>query len=161
MAQCLYSPSQTIIRSNFTYACSGNAGGVVTLRNQNNTIINTPQAMKDGTRFTGTDDGVPAPYTTSLKVINIYNIITSCLTQSDINKVKGEVMLLSMYINSDTGIIMEIEFDITLFDNKWCRIEPEKYYAIEQALKSNITFNITEQGKKYTYNLCWIPVKFK
>ena len=158
--QCLYSKEQTINMGNVTYIADMGSYGCL-LHDVKNVWTFTKRAMKDGSHFKGGLDDAPNPYDSNKDVVEtVYEIVYSVLTKTELEMTKGETLIITMFINSDTGIIDEMNFSFFIGNNKWCRIPPEKYYAIEQKIRnSGLKFTMLE-GKKYTYNLCWIPVKY-
>jgi hypothetical protein len=163
MAQDYYAPGKVINGNGFTYVCKKDIGGIL-LYNNLNTLTFTEQKNKDGPpiKYEGFEFADKMePYILDKTIVDkMVNAITSCLTAADKQLVKGESMTLSMYINSDTGVITEINYYFIPYRNAWCRLAPEKFYKIEQALKKDVKFTMTAGGKKLNHNICAIPVKF-
>jgi hypothetical protein len=161
-AQNYYAPNKVINGNGFTYICHKKRGALYTLCNQQNVWTFKPRTMKDGSpiRYEGIEIGAePEPWiSTDELATKMFESFKSCLTPADQQLVKGDVLILSIYINSDTGMVTEVDFEF-LPSDKWAYLAPEKYYAIEQAFKKNLKFTITAEGKKFNYNICSVPVK--
>jgi hypothetical protein len=157
VAQGYYAPGRVINGNGFTYVCSNEEGGPITLCNRKNVLTNEPQRKKDGSRV-GLEQVEPYKKTPELAT-KIFQAISSCLTPTDRVTVAGDRLILSMYIDSNTGEITEVDYYFSLYGNAWARLAPEKYYLIEQSLKQNVKFEILPDGKGYNYNICATPVK--
>jgi hypothetical protein len=120
--------------------------------------------MKDGSPLKYDNFDFDAEPTSWIKPADFYSrmmdIVKSYVTVSDQQLVKGDMLIITMYINSDTGLITEIKFSFVPYRNGWCRLVPEKFYKIEQALKKDIKFTMTAQGRKFNYNICGVPIIF-
>ncbi|MDR3188354.1 MAG: DUF5043 domain-containing protein [Prevotellaceae bacterium] len=157
VAQEYYAPGKVINGNGFTYVCSDQYESTILLYNKNNVFTGEPQRKKDGS-LVGLDEIRPYKRTPELAT-KIFKAISSCLTPTDRVTVAGELLLLAMYIDSNTGKITEIDYNFFLHENAWSRLAPEKFYLIEQSLKQNVTFEILPDGKGLNYNLCGTPVK--
>ncbi|GHU96141.1 hypothetical protein FACS1894156_6850 [Bacteroidia bacterium] len=158
-----YAPNKIVTRNEFTYVCYEWLQGGIWLYNQNNTLTFVKQTFKDGSiyRYDNMElDAYPEHWvSTDALFTNIYNAISPCLTPAEQKLVTGDKLIVSLYINPNTGKIIEVEYSFVFFRNGWCRLPPEKFFAMEQALKQQITFNITAEGKKLNYCICVFPVK--
>ena len=161
-AQSLYSAGQTIVGNGFTYKCD-NDYGVLVLHNATDiwTSLSGGMKMKDGSPFTFELRENPKGFIQSFESFtDMINTIKSQFTAAQVSMVTGaRPLTVSMYINSDTGVIQGVSFDF-LDSEPWAKIPIDTYRAIEVALKSKFTFQITDQGKKYNYNLCWTGIIF-
>ena len=68
--------------------------------------------------------------------------------------VKGKELIITMYIDPDTGKIADVEFIFTNF-NPYATIPISVYRKIEVEIKKNIWFNITPDGKRFNYIMLW------
>ncbi|GHU96143.1 hypothetical protein FACS1894156_6860 [Bacteroidia bacterium] len=158
-----YAPNKIVTRNEFTYVCYEWIQGGIELYNQNNTLTFVKQTFKNGSTYRYDNmelDAYPATFVkTEALATNIFNAISPCLTPAEQNLVKGDNLIVSLYINPSTGKITDVNYFFVFSHNGWCRLPPEKFFAMEQALKQQVTFNITAEGKKLNYCICGFPVK--
>jgi len=149
-----YAPGKTIIVKGNTYVCREYYGAVKLHNNTANKLTDVPQRTTDGSpRFSKG----PNQYEVSVELgRKIKSTIYSCLTLDEFEKVKEEMLLITMYIDSNDGKVTEVDFSIRL-DTKYATLPPDRYYRLEQALK-NIRFEMTDEGRKYNYNVCILPL---
>ncbi len=130
----------------------------VLLYRKSNTLTFTEQVKKDGSPILV--DGEPQKVVSTPEDFKrLFLTITDCLTAEEKNRAKGDRMIVSLFISPNTGTVMEVNFSMYPSNNGFCTIPPERYYQIEQTLKQNIKYTVTDNGKKYNYILIWIPVK--
>jgi len=153
-----YAPGQTIVVNGNKYICYEEIKGHVTkLYNAANKWTFVDHAKKDGSRI---QLHGPKTYTWTLELgKKIRMTLFSCLTFSEFEMLKGEVMQVIMYIDSNTGVISDVEFNIFLNRYpKYAMLPPDRYYRMEQKLKRNILFTLTEEGRTFNYDICAISL---
>jgi hypothetical protein len=57
---------------------------------------------------------------------------------------------MTMFIDPNTGKVIEVKF-VTWIRSPYARISPSTYYKIEQQLKKEIWFTMTEVGKQLNF----------
>ena len=157
-AQCLYTAGQTIAGNGYTYKCDTDWGGFI-LHNTDNVWAMTEQKYKDGSRLKGTD--VRNGFVCSADAFSqISNAIRSKFTSEQIDLARGEILVMDIFINSNSGKIDGVNFMFNSFKNAWCRIPVDTYRSIEVMLKNTYTFNITDLGKNFNYNKLTVLIKY-
>ena len=167
--QYYYSPGAIIPvgvnGSTATYACYDEFPGTdaVVLHNKSNTLTVVKQRKTDGSPMQV--EGIKNYYTIPpAKYSTIHNTIASFLTAEDKQRIKNNKnssVLVSLYINSNTGAVTEVNF-FFLTNEVFGTIPPETYYKIETALKKDFSVNMLAEGKKlnyniYTYTFSYVP----
>ena len=79
-----------------------------------------------------------------------YSIVNNAFSDTEKARVKGHELLTTMYINSETGKVMEVNFMFTTF-SPYATIPVSVYRKIETEIKSKVWFTPTEKGKKLNY----------
>ncbi len=132
--------------------------------NANNVLTDAEQTRKNGS---------PIVYNVPLNArprkvqhepyiyITLVNIFNSTLSAYDKDIVRPDFMGVIMYINSDTGKVMEVKFLFNPSKNGFVHIAPEKYFAIEQKIKQRMSFIVTAEGKTLNFNMYTMPVRGK
>jgi hypothetical protein len=148
-----YAPGKTITVNGSTYICR-EFYGAVQLNNTANKLTDVMQIKTDGSpMLLKGPNKYEAPVDFGRK---IKSTIFSCLTFPEFEMVKEEMLVITMYIDSNNGWVTEVNFGIRL-DTKYATLLPDRYYRLEQALK-NIRFTLTEEGRTYNYNVCIVPL---
>ncbi len=147
-----YAPGKTFNNVNgisgVTYTCYDDIGGI-TLYNTQNTLTFVEQKKTNGSKIDFEDDY----YDVSLSMLNIiFNTINQYLTNAEKARVKGERLIVSFYLDSNTGNVKGVNYFFPT-NSPYATIPPERYYQIEQALKKNFKVTMLPEGKKLNYGL--------
>ncbi len=155
--QNYYSFGQNIIGNGFVYECENYKGvGAVRLYNSNNALTNATQTRKSGGTITYNKpfNNLPDRVVYEPRIgLSVTNIVGSALNATEKNSVGTDILGITLYINSDTGKVMEVEFIFNPARSGFVHIPPEKYYNIERQIKQNIIFNVTTEGKSLNFNV--------
>lgn len=149
--QKYYTESHEIQTDSFTYICDVDKSRTINLYNQDN-VYNTRSPQVN----TVTNERAPenregnylqSDNLTYNKCISIcYNAIPKELLTPN-----GEhCFIVSLFIDSQTGQIRDVLFTFVDFENS-ASISPEVYRQMEVALKKNVCFTPTAEGKKVNY----------
>ncbi len=159
-AQQYYTPGQDIAGNGFVYKCIYK--GNIEIYNANNVLTDAVQTRKNGN---------PIIYNVPLNAqprnilhepsiyLTLVDIFNSVLTASDKDKLRADFLGLIMYINSDTGKVMEVHYFFHPARDGFVHIAPEKYFAIEQKIKQRMSFIVTAEGKTLNFNMYTMPVR--
>ncbi len=143
--------------SGLTYTCYDNMGGII-LCNQKNTLTFVSQEKTDGSKMNIHGEHY---YDMSSSMANMtYNTVNKYLTNSEKARVKGERLIVCLYLDSNTGGVKEVNYRFSR-NSPYATIPPERYYQIEQALKKNFKVSMLPEGKKLNYNLSICPFKIR
>ena len=156
-----YTTTHVIQRNGYTYQCDLRGDSVIELYNSTNSYTDVDQTLKDGTwvdneYFFQDTFGADWREKRNLAQQLTHQVFTAAELQSFQNPA-GQFLWLSLYVDPDTGRVIEVSFD---FSNRfnYAKIPIEKYRQIELAIKNNVTFQISEAGKKL--NFCFTHFKF-
>lgn len=147
-----YTATKTFNQSGYTYQCDVvQENKMVTLYNRENKLTYTNQVYKTTGKepplFNNPDDVLDDDWTRTKSE----KIVNSAFSAEQRNAVKGEVLLISMYISPDTGKVTEVKFNFTCKGDPFATIPVSIYRQIEIDLKNNIWFTPTEDGKKLNF----------
>ena len=165
-----YAPGKTFNNVNgvsgMTYICCEHMGGI-TLFNPQNTLISCGPQNKltfvrqqkiDGSNM---DSRRSDYYDMSPSMVSrVRNTVNQYLTSSEKARVKGEWLTVSLYLDSNTGCVKEVEFRF-LGNSQYATIPPERYYQIEQALRRDFKVSMLPAGKELNYNLYFYPFEIR
>lgn len=146
-----YTVTKTFHQDGYIYQCDVDQGDKsVTLYNKDNKLTYTDQVYKATGKklpiFNDLDDVLDDDWTRdkSEKIVN------SAFSAAQRNAVKGSSLGISMFINPDTGKVIEVRFSTVSF-SPFATIPVSVYRKIEVDLKNNIWFTPTDDGKKLNY----------
>lgn len=156
-----YVGDKTISGTGFRYSCE-DGGPAVWLQDVDNQYIDKIPTFRDGTPIPYEGDRDPSLGPRWLIrpdgfVSTLDSLFRSVLTEQEYQSLQGDLLMISMAVNTDTGRIMEIEYTIPRGANHdytgagFIRISPEKYYRIEKWLKEHIVYTVTDEGKRVTF----------
>lgn len=124
-AQNYYTPGSEIKISNIPYICYDKKPGVLLYR-KSNTLTFTKQVKKDGSSILV--DGEPRNTTNTPEYVQkVFLTITDCFTTSEKNRAKGDKMIVKLFVNSSTGVVMEVNFTLFSLNTGFASIPPERY----------------------------------
>jgi hypothetical protein len=155
-SQTYYDKTKTFYENGFTYQCD-NEERYITLYNKQNRYTYAEKAYKDGRKLPEdiSDGRISAIEVETWSRPKARAIVNAAFSTQEKALVKGERFTISMYIDPDTGKVVEVNFG---FWNRspFGRIPPSTYYKIEQRLKQEIWFTMTEVGKQLNFGfLFW------
>jgi hypothetical protein len=148
-----YDETKTFYENGYTYQCD-NDGGNVTLYNKQNQLTYVDKTYKDGSQlpeniYRGRVSAVEMETWSRPKARAIVNDAFSTQEKA---MVKGRSFGITMYINPNTGKVVEVRFDLGA-KTPYGKIPLSTYYKIEQQLKKEIWFTMTAVGKQLNYAL--------
>ena len=151
-----YSQDKTFYEDGYTYQCDVTEGsGFVNLYNKDSKYI----YIKQINRYTG------EKISREEELLNEFeeetwikpkcrSIVNNAFSSAEKQRVKGSELIITMYIDPDTGKVADVEFIFVTF-NPYATIPISVYRKIEVEIKKNIWFKITPEGKKRNYIMLW------
>ena len=152
----LYAKDTTFYENGYTYQCDVvEKAMLITLYNKENKYTYVDQTFKDSNIPVSLKDnerGGPHLESDNWTKPKAYSIINNAFSSEEKVRVKGKEFIIVLYINSDTGNIMEVEYQLFGF-NPFASVPVSVYRKIEVGLKENVWFIPTEEGKRRNYIL--------
>ena len=151
-----YLEPKTFQEEGYTYQCDIKAW-LVTLYNKDNKLTYEDNIDKrTGEVFVPNGKGPHIAEETWSKP-KCYSIVNQAFSPEEKARVAGKEFTIALYINSQTGKIMEVDFNfIALERNPYTTIPVSVFRKIEVELKKNVWFTPSEEGKNMSYILlCW------
>lgn len=150
----LYYRDTTFYENGYTYQCDVQEGAMfITLYNKENKYTYVDQTFK-GTNIPvsikDTERGGPHLEPDNWTKKKTYSIINNAFSAEEKKRVSGEGFVILLYINSDTGKIMEVEYQLFGF-KPFASIPVSVYRKIETELKKNVWFTPAQEGKRMSY----------
>ncbi|MDR0543840.1 MAG: DUF5043 domain-containing protein [Odoribacteraceae bacterium] len=147
-----YTTTQTIQGSGFKLQCDIYKGFCVTLYDVNSKFTYAKWGKKDGTNMElGVSRGtIPTTENDTWTRSKSISIVDNTFSFAEKEWVKGEMLLVTMIIDSSTGKVIEVNFEFDK-DTPFQQIPPTTFHKIEQQLKTEIWFTVTPAGKELTY----------
>lgn len=148
-----YGQTKDIQIGNCVYFCNSPASELVSLHNKASKNIGIIQKYKDGSSLG--PDFIENPISIYLNddetiAKKSFDIVHSSFSSEELLKLKGELLTIELYINSSTGAIDDVVFRF-MRNSNYGIIKPEAFRKIETALKNNIQFTLTDEGRKLNY----------
>ena len=130
------------------------------LYNVNNKWIGQfPSYKSTGERFVVPDVGIDlfthASYLENKEKVE--NIVKAAFTAAQKQTITDEELYIDMYINTETGKIDDVCFSF-LNNKPYAYIPVSVYRNIELAIKENIQFVLTDEGRKLNFIYWWTTV---
>ena len=152
----LYAKDTTFYENGYTYQCDVvEKAMLITLYNKENKYTYVDQTFKDSNIPVSLKDNErsgPHLESDTWTKQKSFSIINNAFSAEEKARIKGEELLIILYINSDTGKIMEVEYRLLGFEFL-ASIPVSVYRKIEVGLKENVWFVPTEEGKRRNYIL--------
>lgn len=150
-----YTQSKRFIECEYSYQCDVNAM-MVDLYNSNNTLNNVAQIITATGKAYSTNESLSKKFFieddwTYKKCLSILNNAFTDVEKKLLDDRKLGVLL---YINSQTGKVMEVKFDF-FSQSGFAKIPVSTYRSIELKLKSEVWFTPSDEGKKMNYLVRW------
>lgn len=150
-----YTETKTFYEDGYAYQCEVDYAGFVTLYNKTNKWTYVAEMYKDtGKTFVMPDSGIDLTEYDTWTDDKCKSIVVEAFTTEQKLKVKGRDLFITMFINTDTGKVDEVNFEFVNFGG-YATIPVSVYRKIELEIKNNIWFTLTEEGKKLNYILQW------
>ena len=147
-----YANDRTFYEDGYTYQCDVQEGAkFVTLYNKSNKFTKIEQVN----RYTGESISIEQNRRKQFEADSwtkskCYFIVNNAFSLTEKRRVKGNKFIITMYIDPDTGKVVDVEFQF-LSIKPYATIPLSVYREIEIELKKNIWFTITDEGKKRNY----------
>ena len=150
----LYEETKQIQGDGYTYQCETD-GVVVDLYNTNQQFVKIEQKN----RKTGKYSSIKDAYTPQLEQDSwtrskCFSIVRNAFSEEQKQRLKGQILDISLYIHPDTGKVIDVSFSFGNIDN-FSTIPISVYRKIELELKKSIWFTPTEHGKQFNYICRW------
>lgn len=150
-----YTKDSTFVMDGYTYQCDVSAGRLVTLYNADNRWTYAEQINTETGKIFGwtKDNPIVDDYYMEQK---LFRIVNQAFPRSLAEQFGNYQLLLEICLDLETGRVNEVtfRFDTAKFYGK---IPLSFYRDIELKLKEEISFQITDIGKKLNYvSLTWL-----
>ena len=151
-----YTHDKTFYEDGYTYQCDVEEGSQsVTLYNKNSKYIYVEQIN----RYTGEQISIEQNRLSQFEddlwtKPKCLSIVNNAFSPTEKQRVKGYEFTITMYIDPDSGKIIDVDFMFVTF-NPYATIPVSVYRKIETEIKKNIWFTITPEGKKRNYIMLW------
>ena len=155
-----YTTSKTFYENGYTYRCDLCASRFLDLYNVNNKWIGQfPSYKSTGETFVMPDAGIQLTTHASwlANKEKVKNIVKAAFTAAQKQTITDQDITLTMYINTDTGKIDDVSFSF-LNNEPYAYIPVSVYRNIELAIKENIQFVLTDEGRKLNFIYWWTTV---
>ncbi|SFG23000.1 protein of unknown function [Prevotella sp. KH2C16] len=151
-----YQTTKDFHEDGYVYRCETYGGsGYLQLYNLNNKYIHVSQ------KYLATGKNVPMyDMTEEFEKENwtkpkCYSIVNNAFTKEQTESCRGHTLGIELYINSETGKVMEVSFDFVNF-GPFAYIPVSVFRKIETQLIEGVWFVPTEGGRKLNYiSLYW------
>ena len=147
-----YTHDKTFYEDGYTYQCDVTEGSqMVTLYNKNSKYI----YVKLINRYTGKkisrEEELLSPLADdSWTKPKCFSIVNNAFSTQEKKRIKGNKLIVTMYIDPDNGKVADVEFMFATF-NPYATIPVSVYRKIETEIKKNICFTVTDDGKRFNY----------
>jgi len=145
-----YNETKTFYENGYTYQCDRASYGIVTLYNKANQYTYTPNANKDGSPLGDLDKLLPFIAPDNWTKQKCFSIVNNAFSAAEKQRVKGAKVDVSMTVDTSTGKVIEVDFSL-FYNTPTASIPVSTYRNLELALKSQIWFTLTNNGKKLNF----------
>lgn len=150
-----YEFTKTFNEDGYTYQCDVDKSKLVTLYNKENKLTYIEKKYRDtGKQVSMLYDNKKEFETETWTKPKCFSIVNKAFSSVEKQRVKGVELTISLYIDPDSGEVLEVEFQFTNF-RPYATIPISVYRRIELDLKKNIRFTPTAEGKKLNYIFLW------
>ncbi len=136
-----------------TFVCDTLNNSTICIYNSEDKYWGKEQKFIDDSEFTYADIVGRTNFIniTPAQVQHLHNIVDNAFSAEMTERLNGELLLISIDVNSTDGSIMGVGF---IFDKgyEFANMPISIYKGIEDEIKHNFIFDITERGKKLNYN---------
>jgi len=152
----LYNETKTFYENGYTYQADKADYGIVTLYNKANQFTYAHYENKDGSPLKNIDlwgSLIEDDDWTRQKSMSIVNNIFSVAEKQ---RVKGAKIGVIMSVDPSTGKVIEVDFSL-YYNTPDSTIPVSTFHNLELALKDQIWFTPTEEGKKLKFfKISWM-----
>ena len=145
-----YNTTKTFNENGYTYQCDKANHGIVTLYNKANKYTCTSYQNKDGSPIGNPEKLFPLIEKDNWTRQKCFSIINSAFSSAEKQRVKGDLIDVSMTIDTSTGKVIEVDFSI-YYSTPLGTIPISTYRNIELALKNQVWFTLTKTGKNLKF----------
>ena len=151
-----YKVDKTFYEDGYTYRCDVEEGTQsVLLYNVDNKFTYVDQIIKSTGKEISINDYRESFEDDDWTKDRCRTIVRRAFSAEERRRLQGYGFIIGIYISSETGKIIEVDFDFVTF-NPFATIPVSVYRQIEIQLKENVWFVPTEFGKGLNYiYLCW------
>ena len=151
-----YKVDKTFYEDGYTYRCDVEEGTQsVLLYNVENKFTYVDQIIKSTGKEISINDYRESFEDDDWTKDRCNTIVRRAFSAEERRRLQGYGFIIGIYISSETGKIIEVDFDFVTF-NPFATIPVSVYRQIEIQLKENVWFVPTEFGKGLNYiYLCW------
>ena len=149
-----YNDTKTFVEDGYTYQCDVLKGAAfVTLYNKDNKFIHVDAMNKVAKRLLTEGETYEKTLVEDISIPPLFEkIVYSAFTDAQKQEMKDSNIpfTISMYIDSETGEIVDVRFQFLSID-PYAKVPVSTYRKIEVELKRQIRFTPTEDGRKRNY----------
>ena len=150
-----YKTTKDFHEDGYVYRCETGGSGYVELYNLNNKYIHVPQKYLATGKKVHIDDMTEEFEKEKWTKPKCYSIVNKAFTKEQAASCKGHGFGIELYINSETGKVMEVSFSFVNF-GPFAYIPVSVFRKIETQLIEGVWFVPTEEGRKLNYiSLFW------
>ncbi|MDR0961456.1 MAG: DUF5043 domain-containing protein [Mediterranea sp.] len=147
-----YTQTKTFYENGYTYQCDITPGPFVRLYNNSNRFTHTYQTYNGSEKLPPMGVFGRIPFTTNSDTMEsigwsiVYNAFTNVQRRNMVDAKLG----VSLYINKETGKVMEVKFDFVIW-SPLNTIPIATFRKIETEIKEKLLFIPTAEGKKLNF----------
>ncbi len=146
-----YEFTKTFNEDGYTYQCDVDKSKLVTLYNKENKLTYIEKKYRDtGKQASMLYDNKKEFEIETWTKPKCFSIVNKAFSSVEKQRVKGVELTIALYIDPDSGEVLEVEFQFTNF-RPYATIPISVYRRIELEMKKNIRFTPTAEGKKFNY----------
>ena len=150
----LYKETKQIQGEGYTYQCKV-IGIIAELYNTNQQFVEKDQINRKTGKYSSIKDSYTPQFESDTWTRpKCYSIVRNAFSGEQKQRIKGQTLVISLYIHPDTGKVIDVSFGFSNREN-FATIPISVYRKIELELKKNIWFTPTEHGKQFNYILLW------
>ena len=151
----LYKETKQIQGDEYTYQCKVSSRILVDLYNIEQQFVEKDQINRNTGKYSSIKDAyTPQLEQDSWTRSKCFSIVRNAFSEEQKQKLKEQLLDISLYIHPDTGKVIDVMFSFTNREN-FAIIPISVYRKIELELKKNIWFTPTEHGKQFNYICRW------
>ena len=151
----LYEEAKQIQGDGYTYQCKVSSRILVDLYNIEQQFVEKDQINRNTGKYSSIKDAYTPQFESDTWTRpKCYSIVRNAFSEEQKQRIKGQTLVISLYIHPDTGKVIDVMFSFTNREN-FATIPISVYRKIELELKKNIWFTPTEHGKQFNYILLW------
>ena len=151
----LYKETKQIQGEGYTYQCKVSSTILVDLYNIEQQFVEKDQVNRNTGKYSSIKDAyTPQLEQDSWTRSKCFSIVRNAFSEEQKQRLKGQLLDISLYIHPDTGKVIDVMFSFTNREN-FAIIPISVYRKIELELKKNIWFTPTEHGKQFNYICRW------